>query len=165
MKRQLLLALATLLLACSPAPESPRPAGDGNVSRRVGQPAPEIKVGTWLNSPPQTLAALKGKVVLIEFWATWCGPCRQSIPHLKELYAKYSPQGLAMVSLTGEHPPEVARFAQKMGMNYPIGTDSTSAATFGIPGIPYAIVLDRQGKIVWEGFPLFGLEEALKKAL
>lgn len=151
-------------MGCSPTP-GPAPEGDGNQSRRVGQSAPEIQAGSWLNGGPQTLAALRGKVVLVEFWATWCGPCRQSIPHLKELYARLSPQGLAMVSLTSEHPDAVEPFAKEMGMTYPIGMDSTTADTYGVRGIPYAVVVDRQGKIVWEGHPMGGLDQALEKAL
>ena len=137
----------------------------GSASARVGQAAPEIAAGKWLNSKPLTLAGLRGKVVVVEFWATWCGPCRQSIPHLKEINAKYSPKGLTLVSLTSEHPDAVEPFVKEMAMDYPIGIDSPTASTYGVQGIPYAVVVDKAGKIAWEGHPMSGLEQAIEAAL
>jgi thiol-disulfide isomerase/thioredoxin len=137
----------------------------GSTPSRVGQMAPEIAAGKWLNSPPLTLAGLRGQVVVVEFWATWCGPCRQSIPHLKELNAKFSAKGLKLVSLTSEHPEAVEPFAKEMGMNYPIGIDSPTADSYGVQGIPHAVVVDKAGKIAWEGHPMSGLDAAIEAAL
>ena len=137
----------------------------GSASSRVGQAAPEIAAGKWLNSKPLTLAGLRGKVVVVEFWATWCGPCRQSIPHLKEINAKYAPKGLTLVSLTSEHPDAVEPFVKEMAMDYPIGIDSPTSQSYGVQGIPYAVVVDKAGKIAWEGHPMNGLDQAIEAAL
>ncbi len=66
----------------------------------VGQPAPEIEVKEWISGEPATLAALRGKVILLEFWATWCKPCEQMFPKLKQLADEYGARGLNIIALT-----------------------------------------------------------------
>ena len=136
-----------------------------SASEHVGKPAIEIKAGKWLNTKPLSLAGLKGKVVVIEFWATWCGPCRASIPHLKELNAKYASKGLTLVSLTDERAEVAEPFVKENGMNYPIGTDSSTSEAYGVTGIPHAVVVGKDGKVVWEGHPMSGLDKAIETAL
>ena len=133
----------------------------------VGQPAPEISAQEWINlKAPVTLAKLRGKVVLLEFWATWCGPCVQGIPHLNELQKKYAHQEFQLLSFVEEGHQTMDRFLKRTSVEYPIGLESTSLEDYGISGIPHAFVLDRAGKIVWHGHPAGPeLEQALETFL
>ncbi len=152
------LALATLALLI--VPSQARSASD-----HVGKPAIEINAGKWLNTQPLKLSSMKGKVVVVEFWATWCGPCRASIPHLKELNAKYASKGLTLVSLTDERAEVAEPFVKQNGMDYAIGTDSTTSNDYGVTGIPHAVVVGKDGKVAWEGHPMNGLDKAIEAAL
>lgn len=97
------------------------------------------------------MSGLKGKVVLLDFWATWCPPCRAEIPHFKELYADYRGQGFEAVGLAlDEGGADVVRpFVKENGVSYPIamGTPKVAEAYGGIRGIPTTFLIDRQGRI------------------
>ena len=133
----------------------------------VGSPAPALKVAKWVKGTPVKLA--KGKLYVVEFWATWCGPCIQTIPHLSELAKKYK----GKVTFTGvsvfEHDPKyaanVVSFVEKMGpkMAYNVAMDDDSDAGFMAKnwmiaaqqnGIPTAFVVGKDGKIAWIGHPI-----------
>ena len=134
----------------------------------VGRPAPEISAPYWLNTPPLTLKGLAGKLVIVEFWATWCPPCRKSIPHLIELSKKYASQGVVFIGLTDEPRDGVEPFAKQMGMTYAVGGGTNVGAAYGVEGIPTAFLVDTAGKVVWEGHPMDpafvqAIESQLKK--
>jgi len=131
----------------------------------VGQPAPEIQAQYWLNAPALALQALRGKVVVVEFWATWCPPCRRSIPHLVELDKQYRPKGVVIIGLTNEPKTTVEPFAREIGMTYPVGGGSSTASQYGVTGIPHAFVVDPSGRVVWEGHPMSGLDKAIEEQL
>ncbi|MFN0053779.1 MAG: redoxin domain-containing protein [Planctomycetales bacterium] len=130
---------------------------------------PEISARDWLNvDEPQSLAALKGNVVLVEFWATWCGPCVKGIPHMNDMHAKYTPEGLRIVSLTQENRSTVEKFQNRARspIEYPIGVGSSSSREYAVRGIPHAVVISRDGQIAWKGHPIDpACEHAVKKAL
>ncbi|MBE3098497.1 MAG: redoxin domain-containing protein [Planctomycetes bacterium] len=131
----------------------------------VGKPAPEIAAQDWLNSPPLSLQAAKGKIVVVEFWATWCPPCRASIPHLIEMFKNYSPKGVVFMSLTDEPKATVEPFAKQMNMIYPVGCGSQTAGAYGVRGIPHAFIIDPSGNVAWAGHPMAGLDKALEAQL
>jgi len=98
--------------------------------------------------------------MILEFWATWCPPCRKSIPHLNAIYAKYKDKdkdkGLVIIGVTDEKKDVVTAFLKKTPMNYSPAIDKTDALgkSFGVTGIPHALLIDSTGKIVWEGHPM-----------
>lgn len=128
-----------------------------------GSEAPEISAGVWFNSEGTTLADNHDKVVIVEFWATWCPPCRAIIPHLKELHETYKDQGVVLVSLSNEPEATVADFVKKAGMTWIIGAESNTGGDYGVRGIPASYIVV-EGKIVWNGHPN-GVEAKLKEIL
>jgi peroxiredoxin len=98
---------------------------------------------------PQSISDLHGKVVLIDFWATWCAPCRVSIPKLGALQARYGAQGLNVIGISTEDLQDVASFAQRMGMHYPVAVDPRGGTTraYGIISMPTMVVVDKRGVV------------------
>ncbi len=93
----------------------------------------------------------KGKVVVVDFWATWCGPCKEEIPGYVELQKKYADKGFVIVgvSLDQQGPPVVKRYAESAKINYPLvmGDDGVVSAFGGIDAIPTTFLIDREGRI------------------
>jgi thiol-disulfide isomerase/thioredoxin len=131
----------------------------------VGKPAPEIQAAYWLNSQALALAGLRGKIVVVEFWATWCPPCRASIPHLIEMNHKFAGKGVVFISLTDEDRKTVEPFAKTMKMDYAVGGGSKTSGVYGVTGIPHAFIVDPSGTVAWEGHPMAGLDRALEDQL
>ena len=105
---------------------------------------------TDLHNKKVTLSELRGKIVLVNFWATWCPPCRKEMPDLDAFYNHYKSQGLVVLSISDEQMFKVGSFIQQAGYTYPILLDPTRATfkKFHIEGIPQTFVFDRQGKLV-----------------
>jgi cytochrome c biogenesis protein CcmG/thiol:disulfide interchange protein DsbE len=123
-----------------------------------------------LNGKTVSLADFRGKVVVLDFWATWCPPCRREIPDFINLQTEYGSQGLQVVGIALDEPEKVQTFARQNGMNYPVllGSDEVSMRYGGIEGIPTTFIIDRSGKIAnrFEGFrPRAVFEEEIKKLL
>lgn len=141
---------------------------------QLGDQAPELKVATWVKGGPVELAKGKGKTIyVVEFWATWCPPCRESIPHLTELQKKLKDKGVVFVGVSSEEVGTVREFVKKMGskMEYAVAVDDKGATTkryleaWGIEGIPHAFIVDKEGRIIWQGHPMAGLGEVLDAML
>lgn len=133
-----------------------------------GKVAPEISLASWLNSPGKlSLAGARGRVVLLEFWATWCPPCRASIPHLQKLHEAYSKRGLLIISVTNEDENIVKAFVKEHRMTFPVGIDKEdrTMTTYGILSIPTAFLIDGTGKVVWEGHTMELTQKEIEKAL
>ncbi len=118
----------------------------------IGQPAPALS-GPTVDGTSFDLAAAKGKVVLVNFWATWCGPCQMEIPDLIKLQTKYASRGFTVVGVSYDEKLETAAaFAHEKKMTYPIlqGTDAMRKPWGNIEALPTSYLLDRDGTIVWE---------------
>ena len=119
-----------------------------------GKQPKEINAKGWINTEGLTLEKLKGKVVVVEFWATWCPPCRASIPHLVSLRDKLDKSKVEIIGLTDEPKEKVDGFAKDMKMNYSVGYGSTSGGDYGVRGIPHAFIIGTDGLIAWDGHPM-----------
>jgi peroxiredoxin len=114
-----------------------------------GQPAPDFSL-PQLTGQPLPLSDYRGKVVLLDFWATWCVPCREETPHLVELQTKYGAQGLQIIGISMDDSPEPVRdFYQHFQMNYPVvmGNADVGRLYGGVLGLPIAFVIDPTGRI------------------
>ena len=121
----------------------------------IGQPAPEIAAQAWINSEPQRLADLHGKVTLVEFWTFGCINCRNVEPHVKEWQRKYVDHGLVVI---GVHTPEtsferdpdnVERYVREHGITYPVAIDAdfTTWKRFGNSAWPALYLIDKRGVV------------------
>jgi cytochrome c biogenesis protein CcmG/thiol:disulfide interchange protein DsbE len=112
-------------------------------------PASDFTLKT-LGGQEITLSRLKGKVVLLDFWATWCGPCRESIPHLIQLYKTYRENGLELIGMSVDKGDVkvVDRFARSMDIPYPIVIAPEEVVrNYRVSGIPTTFLIDKQGRI------------------
>jgi peroxiredoxin len=113
--------------------------------------APDFKL-TGIDGKPVSLSRLKGKVVLLDFWATWCPPCREEIPGFVELQKRYGKQGLTVIGLSLDQGgrKEVAEFAKRMKVNYPVAlaTEDVIRRYGGIRAIPTTFLINRRGEII-----------------
>ena len=150
--RTLRILLAATMLAASGCGASAKTPQSGNVIRFVRNPdaAPEFQLD-GLDGKPLSLASERGKVVLLNFWATWCGPCRAEIPDLIALQEKYAGK-LQIIGLTvDEDDAEVVKEAvARTGINYPVAMTSSEIRIKygGIAALPTSFVLDTQGRVV-----------------
>ena len=136
--RQLLLGLLLLALAaCKHTPAAqPGPAPDFELPQLTGQPL--------------RLSSYRGRVVLLDFWATWCDPCREEIPHFVELQNKLGPQGLQILGVSMDDTADPVRnFYRQYKMNYPVvmGNAKLGEQYGGILGLPIAFIIDQNGNI------------------
>ncbi len=168
MKRILLMLLGSSLLVGCLETTDDTAAGTPAPAPAPTAMAQEINAVKWYNTAaPLTLAGLRGKVVVVEHWATWCPPCRASIPHLIALNQRFKDKGVVIIGLTDEDDAaaKVGAFVREMKMDYPVGTGSTSGDAYGVQGIPTAFVIARDGTIAWKGHPMQGLDAAIESAL
>lgn len=146
---------------------------------KVGDPAPKIQNGGFIQGEPVT-SFEKGKAYLVEFWATWCGPCKVSIPHLNEIHEKFKDKNLVVIGQDCWERDDalVKPFVEKMGskMTYRVAMDDkktrpkgTMAETWmvaaGQNGIPSAFLVDTKGVIAWIGHPMTLQEELIEQVL
>jgi len=152
-----------------------------HMARRSGPDAPAILSKTTpapdftlekLEGGNLKLSDLRGKAVLLNFWATWCGPCKIETPWLVEMQNQYGSQGLQVVGVAMDDSgkDEIAKFAKDMGVNYPVllGKEAVGDEYGGVPALPETFFIGRDGKIVDKIIGLKGrgdIEDSIKKAL
>lgn len=131
-------------MALSPKPEDMR-----TLTRMlVGAPAPELE-GKYYSGDAGSLAKLRGKVVLLDFWATWCGPCRMTIPSLNKLAKAYKAQGLEVIGISSETLEELKAYQAQGGQEYTLFNDVSQSTTrrYQAYAYPTMVMIDRQGVI------------------
>ncbi len=167
------IALAAILTATIASAATP--------TLKIGDPAPKLQIGKWVQGDPvKEIPTGKNTATIVEFWATWCGPCRASIPHLNEIYNKYKDKGLTVIGQNcwEEDESQVSPFVKKMGTNmtYRVALDdkegsekgkmaTTWMEAAGQNGIPSAFLVDGNGKIAWIGHPMSLKETVIDEVL
>jgi peroxiredoxin len=138
---------------------------------QAGSAAPDFTLPDMKGKEFQ-LSSFKGKAVVIDFWATWCEPCKIEMPWLVDLQKKYGPQGLQILGVAMDDADEqtIQAFAHKMGVNYPVlkGTEAVADLYGGLDGLPATFFVDRSGKIVDVAVGLTNqsvLEDSIKRSL
>jgi cytochrome c biogenesis protein CcmG, thiol:disulfide interchange protein DsbE len=133
-----------------------------------GKPAPELQVKDWTNGDKTTLASLKGKVVLLDFWATWCGPCIAAIPHTNELMEKYGEQGLVIIGVCHSRGAEKMKAtASEKGIKYLVAADVNGKTddAYAVDGYPDYYFIDRAGNLRIADCKNGKVEDAIKALL
>lgn len=115
----------------------------------LGMPAPAVVLPTLAGGETLDLANFRGKVVYVDFWASWCGPCRQSLPELDRLRRKYAENFEVFAINLDENPADGMRFLDKYPVTYPVVSDANARfpEQFGVMGMPTSYLLDRQGNV------------------
>ena len=150
----------------SPATDSSATTAPGEPKRMWAQSflwakAPELLVEEWLTEKPET----EGKYVLIEFWATWCPPCRRSIPVLNEFHKKFGKE-LVVIGISHESKADVLKLKEPaIEFFSAIDTQSRTKKEYGVVGIPHAVIVEPGGYVIWEGFPLLKDHELTGKII
>jgi peroxiredoxin len=149
------------------------------VSNQIGAPAPNAKGGVApdftlqsLDGKTVRLSDFRGKAVLLNFWATWCQPCKIEMPWFVELQKQYGGQGLQVlgIAMDDASPADIAKFAKDLGVNYPVlvGKEAVGDAYGGVQFLPATFYIGRDGKVVDKVFGLKGrgeIEDDIKKSL
>jgi len=148
-----------------------RAGADSTGQGMKNKPAPDFTLQT-LDGKTMRLSDWRGKAVLLNFWATWCGPCKIETPWLVELQNQYGSQGLQIVGVAMDDSgkDEIAKFAREMGMNYPVllGKEAVGDAYGGVPYLPETFFIGRDGKIVDKIMGIDSrsvIEQGIRKAL
>lgn len=169
--RTVIVTVVALALLCGTA------AGQ---TLKVGDPAPPLSLGKFVKG--EAVEKFEpGKVYVMEFWATWCGPCVAAIPHVSKLQQEYKDKGVVVIGVDvwENDPAAVAAFVKKMGdkMDYRVALDQVAAGeregkmaqtwlkAAGQNGIPASMVINQQGRIVWIGHPMAGLEKVVDQVV
>ena len=148
MSRNLLATVIALSLSAGCAPEKL-----GEEWQRIESPveAPNFTL-PQLDGPPVTLSDYRGRIVIMEFWATWCGPCRQSLPSLEVIARRYQARGVTVLLVNLGEPEDRLRDWISKRYTTPILLDQTNAVamSYGVVGIPRTFVINQDGKIVYD---------------
>ena len=158
------LALGAVATSCT---DQPTTNGGTAGPPEVGKLAPDFELDT-LDGQPVSLSELKGKAVLVNFWATWCGPCRMEMPFIQQIYDEWQGKGLVLLAINiGERPSQVAEFMQGQGLSFPVLLDSNGKVTerYYVTGIPTTFFIDKDGIIQYIKVGLFQSKAEIESSL
>lgn len=128
-----------------------------------GKPAPKLALKGWINSKPLSLKKLKGKIVVLDFWATWCGPCISSIPHTNEMMELYANKGVVFIGVCAKRGVEkMGATVKQHGIKYPVAEDAGTIAAFKANSYPDYYIIDRNGILRWADIANRDVEKAIK---
>jgi thiol-disulfide isomerase/thioredoxin len=147
-------------------------AGFNSLAAKLGDAAAPLKIKEWIKGSAVDVKDGKNFYV-VEFWATWCGPCRVSIPHLTELQKKLKDKGVVFIGISDESADKVKPFVEQQGekMDYRVALDDDRGTSrgymeaFAQNGIPHAFVVSKDGKVIWQGHPMSGLDKVLEQVV
>ena len=139
---------------------------------KLGDPAAPLAIKNWVKGKPVDVKDGKN-IYVVEFWATWCGPCLRSIPHLSEMQKKFKDKGVVFVGISDEESATVKPFVEKMGekMDYTVACDDERKSNagymgaYGQGGIPTAFIVGKDGKVQWFGHPMADLEKTIEQII
>ena len=138
------------------------------INAMQGKPAPRLRLKNWINSNRLSAADLKGKIVLLDFWATWCGPCIRAIPHTNEMAEKYADKGVIIIGVCSPRGGEKMKQTVKdKGIKYPVAIDSNGATMKAFKGnsFPDYFIIDRKGNLRWGDIANSDAEKAIELLL
>lgn len=182
-KMSLVPGLALVVVACavgfrsqnagvSPAPDMPaewfwhdNEAQAAKHRELIGKPAPEIKVAKWFQGDVQP-EDMKGKVVILDLWATWCGPCKAAMPHTDELAKKYADKGVVIATVCSDGDEAfVPKFIAEKKLSLPMAWDADKATYSAFRGqwFPTYVAIDRKGTVRAIGFTSSAVEKVIEK--
>jgi thiol-disulfide isomerase/thioredoxin len=129
--------------------------------------APEPQFSEWLTPNPPQPADFVGRPYVIEFWASWCHTCKNSVTEMTGLQNTYGPKGLIIIAISQDTSSDDARkFISERRVNYHVAMDNGASGIYSVKHIPTVFVIDHHGQVVWRGYPWEkGFEETVKKVL
>ena len=159
-----LLLVGTTLCLSAEEPRLENSKQRATVTGLHGKPAPKLALTQWLNTEGGKAPDTKGKIVVLDFWATWCGPCIASIPKTNKLRKKYADKGVVIIGVCASRGGEkMKQTAEQHGIEYPVALDADGkvVGAYAVNSYPDYYIIDRDGKLRWGDIANADVEKAI----